>query len=200
MNPTVYFADKAVTFTRKTPSGEWNAFTPGSDGELSRDKILKILESHNRVAVLSPDPEGAFALFAAGFTTVEAAGGIVVNDRGEWLMIRRNGRWDLPKGHLECGERIDECAAREIAEETGVCAEVVRPLCETLHAYFFPKKQRWELKHTHWYELRPTACAGLKPQVEEGIESVAWCCPGQVAANLERSFPTIRCVAAAMKG
>lgn len=199
MDSTVYFADKALIFTRKKPGEGWYAFTPGKDGEQSRGKILKILESHNSVAVLSPDPEGAFAAFAAEFTPVEAAGGIVVNERGEWLMIHRNGRWDLPKGHLECGEQIDECAAREIAEETGVCAEVVRPLCETLHAYYFPKTARWELKRTHWYELRPVACDALKPQTEEGIETVAWCCPERVAANLQRSFPTIRCVAAALE-
>lgn len=199
MNPTVYFADKAVIFTREMPGEGWYALLSGNDGGQSRDKILKILESHNCVAVVSSDPQRAFAAFAAQFTPIEAAGGVVVNERGEWLMIRRNGRWDLPKGHLECGERIEECAAREIVEETGVCAEVVRPLCQTLHAYYFPKTSRWELKRTHWYELRPTACDGLKPQNEEGIESVAWCCPEQVAANLQQSFPTIRCVAEAMK-
>ena len=79
-------------------------------------------------------------------------------------MIRRNGRWDLPKGHLECGERIEECAAREIEEETGVRAGVVRPLCDTLHAYYFPKTERWELKRTHWYELHTASCDRLVPQ------------------------------------
>ena len=58
-----------------------------------------------------------------------------MNDRGEYLMIHRNGRWDLPKGHVEPGESTAECAVREFAEETGaVGAEVVRFLCRTLHA------------------------------------------------------------------
>lgn len=99
-----------------------------------RDKILNFLESHNSVAVVAADPDAAFAAFAAEFTPSKRPGGVVVNGCGEWLMIHRNGRWDLPKGHLECGERIEECAAREVCEETGVAAEVVRPLCETLHA------------------------------------------------------------------
>ena len=123
---------------------------------------------------------------------------MVVNDCGQWLMIRRNGRWDLPKGHLECGERIEECAAREIEEETGVRAGVVRPLCDTLHAYYFPKTERWELKRTHWYELHTASCDRLVPQLEEGIERAAWCTPAEVARNLRDAFPTIRCVAAAM--
>ena len=198
MNRTVYFADKAVAFTAEPPGGAWYAVAATAGGGISRDKILNFLESHNTVAVVSDDPDGAFAAFAAEFTPVEAAGGVVVNDRGEWLMMRRNGRWDLPKGHLECGERIEACAVREIVEETGVCAEPVRPLCRTWHAYYFPKTERWELKRTHWYELHTASCARLVPQAEEGIEQVVWCTPAEVTRNLRDAFPTIRCVVAAM--
>ena len=126
MDYTVYFADKAVVFTAKTPGEGWYAVTPAPDGGISRAKVTKILESYNKAAVVTPDPGAAFGAFAAEFALIEAAGGVVVNDCGQWLMIRRNGRWDLPKGHLECGERIEECAAREIEEETGVRAGVVR--------------------------------------------------------------------------
>ena len=198
MNHTVYFADKSVIFTSDALGGECYAVVPADPADLSRAKVTKILESHNCVAVVSADPDAAFRSFAADFTQIEAAGGVVVNDRGEWLMMRRNGRWDLPKGHLECGERIEECAAREVEEETGVAARVVRPLCETLHAYYFPKTARWELKRTHWYELHAPGCAGLTPQTEEGIDSAVWCAPREVADNLRDAFPTIRCVAAAM--
>ena len=149
---------------------------------------------------MAADPDAAFAAFAAEFTPVEAAGGVVVNGCGEWLMIHRNGRWDLPKGHLECGERIEECAAREVCEETGVAAEVVRPLCETLHAYYFPKTARWELKRTRWYELFTPACAALKPQTEEGIDAVAWCSPEEAAAHAAACYPTVRTVLACLRG
>ena len=198
MNHTVYFADKSVIFTSDALGGECYAVVPADPADLSRAKVTKILESHNCVAVVSADPDAAFRSFAADFTQIEAAGGVVVNDCGEWLMIHRNGRWDLPKGHLECGERIEECAAREVEEETGVAARVVRPLCETLHAYYFPKTARWELKRTHWYELHAPGCAGLTPQTEEGIDSAVWCAPREVADNLRDAFPTIRCVAAVM--
>lgn len=198
MDYTVYFADKAVVFTAKTPGEDWYAVTPAPDGGISRAKVTKILESYNKAAVVTPDPGAAFGAFAAEFTLIEAAGGVVVNDCGQWLMIRRNGRWDLPKGHLECGERIEECAAREIEEETGVRAGVVRPLCDTLHAYYFPKTERWELKRTHWYELHTASCARLVPQAEEGIERAVWCTPAEVTRNLRDAFPTIRCVVAAM--
>lgn len=200
MNRTVYFADKAVLFTAETPGGAWYAVAADADGGVSRDKILNFLESHNSVAVVAADPDAAFAAFATEFTPVEAAGGVVVNGCGEWLMIHRNGRWDLPKGHLECGERIEECAAREVCEETGVAAEVVRPLCETLHAYYFPKTARWELKRTRWYELYTPACAALTPQTEEGIDAVAWCSPEEAAARAAECYPTVRTVLACLRG
>lgn len=196
-NPTVYFADRTLRFLAAAPAEADCAVVDAREG-ISRDKILKILESHNSVAVVAADPGAAFAAFAAEFTRVEAAGGVVVDDAGAWLMMRRNGRWDLPKGHVEAGEDFESCAAREIAEETGIRARVVRPLCETLHAYWFPKTERWELKRTRWFELRPTQPSALAPQTEEGIERVVWCSPAEAAEHVRDAFPTIRRVAEAM--
>lgn len=197
-NPTVYFADRMLRFLAAAPAETDCAVVDAREG-ISRDKILKILESHNSVAVVAADPGAAFAAFAAEFTRVEAAGGVVVDDRGAWLMMRRNGRWDLPKGHVEAGEDFESCAAREIAEETGIRARVVRPLCETLHAYWFPPTSRWELKCTHWFELRSTGEGVPTPQCEEGIEQVVWCTPEEAAEHVCEAFPTIRRVAEAMR-
>ena len=196
-NPTVYFADRTLRFLAAAPAEAGCAVVDAREG-ISRDKILKILETHNSVAVVAADPVAAFAAFAAEFTRVEAAGGVVVDDAGAWLMMRRNGRWDLPKGHVEAGEDFEHCAAREIAEETGIRARVVRPLCETLHAYWFPPTSRWELKCTHWFELRSTGEGTLTPQCEEGIEQVVWYSPDEAAEHVREAFPTIRRVAEAM--
>ena len=49
-----------------------------------------------------------------------AAGGLVFNEDGDLLMIFRRGRWDLPKGKLDDGEQIEDCAVREVKEETGL--------------------------------------------------------------------------------
>ena len=196
-NPTVYFADRTLRFLAAAPAEAGCAVVDAREG-ISRDKILKILETHNSVAVVAADPVAAFAAFAAEFTRVEAAGGVVVDDAGAWLMMRRNGRWDLPKGHVEAGEDFEHCAAREIAEETGIRARVVRPLCETLHAYWFPPTSRWELKCTHWFELRSTGEGTPTPQCEEGIEQVVWYSPDEAAEHVREAFPTIRRVAEAM--
>ena len=87
---------------------------------------------------------------------------------------------------------------REVGEETGVTgAEVVRPLCDTLHAYCLCG--RWELKRTHWFEMRAAAGAAPAPQREEGIDRAVWCMPDEVREHLSATFPTIRCVAACMR-
>ncbi len=49
-----------------------------------------------------------------------AAGGLVLNEKGEVLFMFRKGKWDLPKGKLDPGETMDACALREVMEETGL--------------------------------------------------------------------------------
>ncbi|MBP5655413.1 MAG: NUDIX hydrolase [Clostridiales bacterium] len=53
-----------------------------------------------------------------------AAGVIVINDRNEVLLQKRadNGFWGLPAGSMELGESFEECARRELFEETGLTA------------------------------------------------------------------------------
>ena len=58
--------------------------------------------------------------FCANYMLIEAAGGLVYNAKDQLLMIFRNGKWDLPKGKLEVGENIEQCAMREVEEECGI--------------------------------------------------------------------------------
>ena len=41
---------------------------------------------------------------------ITAAGGLVQNNEGAFLLIFRRGFWDLPKGKLDVGESIPDCA------------------------------------------------------------------------------------------
>src|SRR3990167_7325349 len=51
----------------------------------------------------------------------ESAGGVVLNPRGEVLVVNQNGNsWSLPKGHIDPGESARGAAQREILEESGV--------------------------------------------------------------------------------
>ena len=59
---------------------------------------------------------------------VAGAGVILVNEKNEILLQKRadNGFWDYPAGSMELGESFEECARREVYEETGlVCVGVL---------------------------------------------------------------------------
>ncbi|MDO4758369.1 MAG: NUDIX domain-containing protein [Rikenellaceae bacterium] len=199
MVEVIYFQDKALIFSNESSPAEGYVLPASEVVSLTRAKVLNFFETHNTLIVPVPDPQAALARFATEFTEIEAAGGVVVNGRGEWLMIYCNARWDLPKGHVEPGESYDVCAAREIEEETGVKAKVLRPLCSTRHAYYFRYTERWELKRTHWYLLRSTEQRELVPQTEEGIEQVAWCDQPTVEEHLTTSYLTIHRVVDALR-
>ena len=58
---------------------------------------------------------------------VAGAGVILVNEKNEILLQKRadNGFWDYPAGSMELGESFEECARREVLEETGlVCGKL----------------------------------------------------------------------------
>ena len=58
---------------------------------------------------------------------------LVEDGAGGLLFVQRavepaRGRWTLPGGFMEAGERAEECVARELEEETGLVAESCRIL------------------------------------------------------------------------
>ena len=62
---------------------------------------------------------------------VRAAGGVVIRDGLVAVVHRpRYDDWSLPKGKLDEGETFEEAALREVWEETGLRAALVRELPE----------------------------------------------------------------------
>lgn len=56
---------------------------------------------------------------------IKACGVLVVrgNPPESFLLMRHRDRWDLPKGHMDGDETEEECARRELLEESGITAE-----------------------------------------------------------------------------
>ena len=108
-------------------------------------------------------------------STVIAGGGYVVRKgkkESEVLMIFRKGLWDLPKGKLDEGESIEECALREVREEVGIKQLVMKgTLGNTVHGY--SRKNKYKVKTTHWYQME-TPERDFTPQADEDIEEVKW--------------------------
>ncbi len=188
---SIYFGDTEVVITSVPPGSHHLEIVADTSINNLGAKIRKNLGIVKCVALLSSEPMTTFEQLKQEFVVVEAAGGVVQNERGELLMIELRGRWDLPKGHIEAGEEACVAALREVEEETGVVAELVdsEPLMETWHAY--DTYGRWELKRTRWWQMR--ALGGeLKAQDEEGIARVEWCDACGVEERLKMSYTTIK--------
>jgi 8-oxo-dGTP pyrophosphatase MutT (NUDIX family) len=124
------------------------------------------------------------------YIEVNAAGGLVTNDKGEFLLIRRSGLWDLPKGHQEPGEALETTALREVEEETGLHGLILGDFIRTTdHTYM--RNDRLHLKHTWWYLMRCPECQDFIPQTEEGITEVRWVSKTELQKHLLQTYPTI---------
>lgn len=161
----------------------------------SSEKLLQIIEGletgHAQNMLVSGNIPLNWNNFIAHFKIVEAAGGLVENQQGEWLFIFRNGMWDLPKGKLEKGESVEQCAVREVAEECGIAEPtIVRSLQTTYHTYEL-KGQRI-LKPTYWFLMKSSDANKLIPQTEEGVSEVKWVSTAEAQRLASNSFGSIK--------
>ena len=194
---TIYFAQTRVDICSEPPSTADCLLEVEANMSVSRAKVVKKVETYKYIAIITSDVEVTFQRFKEQFVVVEAAGGVVENVSQQLLMIFSRGRWDLPKGHVESGEKGCEAALREVREETGIVAKLVgrRPLAVTLHAY--DCYGRWELKRTLWWQMQRVE-GEPQPQRDEGITWAGWCTREAVKANLMQSYDTIKCVVEAL--
>ena len=135
--------------------------------------MLEKSKKFDSVVIYTENYEKLVADFKGLYKIIEAAGGVVFNDKNEILMIYRLGYWDLPKGKIDKGESPEKAAVREVNEETGISRIKLGPLLtETYHTYKNGKGKRI-LKRTYWYRME-TQDQKLIPQIEENIEIAEW--------------------------
>lgn len=152
--------------------------------------LFEASETLAKVFIPTDDIEGTYRRICAEFVEVNAGGGLVSNRRGDFLLISRNGLWDLPKGHQDPGEDISVTALREVQEETGIDELALRDLiCITDHCYI--RDGKWHLKHTWWYDMLYTNPTDLTPQTEEDITKAAWVAKSSLPPYLLNTYPSI---------
>jgi 8-oxo-dGTP pyrophosphatase MutT (NUDIX family) len=196
MEYTVYFETRKVVFTKKFANhlnDHYGLFIKYQNPS----EFAKLLEFFNSMPsaknlfFFGSSPKDMFEVFSHQFVLIDAAGGLVRNDDGAFLMIKRNGMWDLPKGKTEKDESIEHSAIREVSEECGISNPTIEsPICTTYHTY--SRNGNSILKRTHWYNMIYNGTQELMPQKDEGITEVKWVPAIEAIALLKSAYGSIQ--------
>ena len=154
--------------------------------------IIKALKSKKTKCVYyyNSDSEKLMKHLQKHFPFIEAAGGMVKNNKNQFLLIYRNGKWDLPKGHLNKKEMIVDGAIREVTEETGTLDLVSRSILPTTY-HIYKKNGQYLLKKTYWFLMNTSYKGNLKPQIQENIEKAIWKNKDEVKNSMKNMYSNI---------
>ncbi len=198
MHIKIYFDDKPL-FLCDHLTEEINVYAHHDDAilidEFSHPAVNSMIHEMRREKVhagifVHPDLETLKKAFWKKFILVQAGGGLVSNGKGQYLFMLRRGKWDLPKGKLDKGETLEQCAVREVGEETGLHGvRLEAPLLVTYHTY--DENGKHILKETHWYRVTASAAQPTTPQLEEQITELVWAGGKEIAAFSKNTFPSI---------
>lgn len=113
-------------------------------------------------------------------THILGAGAIVMNPAGEILVVRERGRtgFNLPGGHIDAGERIEDGIVREVLEETGVETRFESIIgFTTRHPYEFGKS------NMHFYCRLVALTSAINILDTDEIEQAGWMAVDEYLAN-----------------
>jgi ADP-ribose pyrophosphatase YjhB (NUDIX family) len=111
------------------------------------------------------------------WTTLVGVGPLVLRD-GKLLMILQRRpygvHWETPSGYYEGNESLEEGAAREALEETGIAVEVGRFVC----TFVWEREADRRRNVLVYFEAEPRDSAEEpRPQTEEDIDVAAYVDP-----------------------
>jgi 8-oxo-dGTP pyrophosphatase MutT (NUDIX family) len=191
-NKPLILTNDAASYLRAHPvAAGYLSFT----GAFARNYRLAIdhLDKPRTMGAIIEDlsPKSLQAQLHQLYTPIDAAGGVVKNERDEVLMIYRRGKWDLPKGKRDDGEDMATCALREVSEETGLKqVKLGEHICDTYHVYTQHNKSL--LKRTAWYHMKASVKETLEPQAEENILEARWIQEAELAPVVFKTYDAIK--------
>lgn len=173
-------SDTVINHYYESPS----AFRDVMDAFLHRQQSFNVYVNENQAA-------DAYKDFLSHFRVERAAGGVVQRENGDFLMIKRFGFCDFPKGHMEAGEDFLQTALREVMEETGVDGlEILRSLPTTYH--IFTHLNEFVLKSTHWFLMQTHFSGSLQAQTEEQIAEARWVPKQELQYLYPQFYPSLQ--------
>lgn len=188
----IYIDEKRLIVAENLPEGLSN-YQNISQEIIDLKLIYNLIKKSNQTQFLflCKNAKTTLKKFSKSIRLIEAAGGLVRNERKECLVIFRNGVWDLPKGKIEEGEKTRKAALREVEEECGIKVKKAgRKICKTYHIYQ-QRNQELALKKTHWYRMKAEGQDKLKPQKEEGITKACWFTKEKLSVLTKNTYPSI---------
>lgn len=169
----VFVNEKRLTLSKYPENMEKNL---RFEGFASLEIAVDLLENTScpEMNVYGENIDEIWEDFTHMFKVIEAAGGIVKNQNGDLLFIRRLGKWDLPKGKVEEGESLEQAALREIEEETGLKELILEEFINNTFHIYTERNGEKILKTTYWFRINYLGDETPTPQIEEGISEVSW--------------------------
>ena len=141
---TIFFNSRALILCGEDRPGDED---PGAvimvdNGEEALTEAVRTIntnENISRLYILCSDIEGTYNRLRTRFTEVDAAGGLVRDMNGQYLLILRNGIWDLPKGKREKGEDVAQRPAHlrdrpHLSQRRPVRAQAHPLVCDETHS------------------------------------------------------------------
>lgn len=181
----IHIADIAPKNTDKYQSIDYEEIDISKVFRQSKDK-----KAHQPHLLITKDPEATFKRLKRPFKIIKAAGGIVKNGKGEHLFIYRLGYWDLPKGKVDEGEKMETAAVREVEEECGIDVHY-RGICLATTYHLYTLKGELVIKKTKWYDMGVNKSPKLTPQKAEDITKAEWLGLNDLEKVRKKTYPLI---------
>lgn len=191
----IYFENSCIHFCKK-PSSELDYDLKMAPRDLKNYitivDALKNKKKPIQILIQSDQFEKYFQSFIGNFQVVEAAGGLVLNEKGEILFIEKREFLDLPKGKIDHGESAKNAAIREVEEETGARnLKIINKTEDSFH-FFQYKNQDIQIKKTQWFIMSCGDSNHLHPQEKEGITKVYFEDPKKALEQSKRTYSSIQ--------
>lgn len=191
----IYFNDRIILLSdsfERYSKQKYRLFYKNNEPLALSERVISFFESGDipSLFIYNENLEELWNAFRKIFLVIEAAGGLVWNKSGEFIAIKRFGKWDLPKGKKKDNENTELCAIREVSEECGISEpEIKDPLCVTYHIYF--REDTRVLKETHWFDMLYNGPDQLKPLLDENITEARWFKRDEAKIIIQNTYPSI---------
>ena len=110
-----------------------------------------------------------------------SAGGVLVRRlRGRWMMAairpagKKEGVWALPKGLIDPGEKPEQTALREVAEETGAHGRSAGKLADVKYVYTWAGERIFKVVSFYLVRYTGGRLGDVPPEHRHEVAEVRW--------------------------